>query len=409
MKGTPVGNGRRRRGARVAVGTAAVAATLATGAATADAKTFEVTNTNGKGRGSFAAAIDGADRHRGADRIEFAKRLRGPIEVSKGLRIEGKLTVEGPGYGNPDSKRFGRVRLESKSGSRIDIAGGEVRLRGLYLERIGISAVDSDLSVRDSYLQSDDSAPLTGLDLQEFGEANLKVQRSTITGYGQGISVSHGDARIDRSTISDNSPGGGISSGDYSGLQITNSTISGNRLETQYPDHGAGIRATYYGTGTVTNSTVARNVSTGTDSVGGGVYGDLEVLNSTIAGNTAGTGGGVAGVAEHIEPIEVTNSIVSGNRDATGAPSDCGTPFVSKGGNLITAPGGCELDSGDLAGVDPELGTLNRYNGGPTRTMALPKGSPAIGLAVKKTATKFDQRGVKRGKDPDAGAYERKG
>jgi hypothetical protein len=59
----------------------------------------------------------------------------------------------------------------------------------------------------------------------------------------------------------------------------------------------------------------------------------------------------------------------------------------------------------DLGGVDPKLGRLTD-NGGPTETRALKPGSSAIGLAIPKSAPKFDQRGVKRGKSPDAGAYE---
>ena len=46
-------------------------------------------------------------------------------------------------------------------------------------------------------------------------------------------------------------------------------------------------------------------------------------------------------------------------------------------------------------------------NGGPTQTVALKKGSPAINKADKQSAPNKDQRGEKRGKKPDIGAYER--
>ena len=56
--------------------------------------------------------------------------------------------------------------------------------------------------------------------------------------------------------------------------------------------------------------------------------------------------------------------------------------------------------------ADPRLGPL-RNNGGPTLTIALLAGSPAIGAAGPGKAPARDQRGVNR-TDPDLGAYERR-
>ena len=56
--------------------------------------------------------------------------------------------------------------------------------------------------------------------------------------------------------------------------------------------------------------------------------------------------------------------------------------------------------------IDPKLGKL-KNNGGPTKTMALLKGSPAIAAAFAIPDLTTDQRGVAR--DPEApsiGAYE---
>ena len=74
---------------------------------------------------------------------------------------------------------------------------------------------------------------------------------------------------------------------------------------------------------------------------------------------------------------------------------------------MIGAPGECVLDSDDVS-TNPMLGPL-ADNGGPTETMAIGAGSPAIGLAIEATATKYDQRGVRRGSNPDAGAFQRRG
>ena len=54
----------------------------------------------------------------------------------------------------------------------------------------------------------------------------------------------------------------------------------------------------------------------------------------------------------------------------------------------------------------PRLGPL-ADNGGPTKTIALQRGSPAISKANKDTAEKRDQRGDKRDAHPDIGAFER--
>ena len=61
---------------------------------------------------------------------------------------------------------------------------------------------------------------------------------------------------------------------------------------------------------------------------------------------------------------------------------------------------------GYVDGRNPLLGPLAR-NGGPTQTVALKAGSPAIGAAGAGKAPARDQRGVKR-TDPDLGAYERR-
>ena len=54
----------------------------------------------------------------------------------------------------------------------------------------------------------------------------------------------------------------------------------------------------------------------------------------------------------------------------------------------------------------PKLGQL-ADNGGPTDTVALKAGSPAIGRANSDNAPNRDQRGIKRDAAPDIGAFER--
>ena len=94
-------------------------------------------------------------------------------------------------------------------------------------------------------------------------------------------------------------------------------------------------------------------------------------------------------------------------------PSDCatgfGNPFHSDGHNLIGNPAGCLGFGavGDLFGGKLRLGKL-ADNGGPTKTIALQKGSRAInhGDVPVTTSDTYDQRNFGRYKKPDIGAYE---
>ena len=84
-------------------------------------------------------------------------------------------------------------------------------------------------------------------------------------------------------------------------------------------------------------------------------------------------------------------------------------PSTRPGHNLFSSLSFCELDGygpGDIVRKNPRLGKLAR-NGGPTKTVALKKGSPAIGEAKRSTAPGKDQRGRKRDRRPDVGAFER--
>ena len=116
----------------------------------------------------------------------------------------------------------------------------------------------------------------------------------------------------------------------------------------------------------------------------------------------------------------VGNTIIANNtiiRD--GSPSDtCGRTFISNGFNLIGDGTGIygltNGVNGDQVGtdsepIDPKLGPL-KDNGGPTQTLALRRGSPAIDAANPQDFPPTDQRGVSRpqGEGPDIGAYERR-
>jgi hypothetical protein len=125
----------------------------------------------------------------------------------------------------------------------------------------------------------------------------------------------------------------------------------------------------------------------------------------TLSGNSAASGGGISNGRGLV--FTVHDSIVAGNLGTTGQP-DCLGSFTSSGYNLESAADCAFSSAGDKQGSNPQLLPL-AANGGPTNTMALNPGSPAIDAgdpACPPPGT--DQRGVNRpqGARCDIGALE---
>jgi hypothetical protein len=245
---------------------------------------------------------------------------------------------------------------------------------------------------------------------------------------GGGIYNSGGTLTINNSTISGNtaSPsaassfpyGGGIAN-NRGTLTINNSTISGNIASHPIGHggiaYGAGI-ANLVGTVTINNSTVSgNNASPFGDpfglglSYGGGISngGTMTISNATISGNSATHGGGISGTTAP------QNSVVADNPRG----GNCHGTMTSKGHNLSSDATCSFSGSGDLNNTDPRLGTLGYY-GGPTQTIPLLSGSPAIDAGNPSGCTDgqgrlltTDQRGMPRPDREDSvgcdiGAYE---
>jgi CSLREA domain-containing protein len=251
-----------------------------------------------------------------------------------------------------------------------------------------------------------------------------RLDRNVAAGDGGAIRLSSAESvRISKSTISGNrtgGQGGGIQNDGEQPLRITDSTISGNFAE----DDGGGIQVgTDASPARITNSTIAGNRSL---AFGGGIYAEgdgLVTLNAvTIARNAAAAedvgkpaaiGGGIYHGSN--SAFSVRNTILALNTvGAVGMENDCGfaiVPPLSLGNNLLSTDGPVGICEGfygptDRIRANPKIGKLAR-NGGPTKTIALKQGSPAIGLAHKPSAPNRDQRGRKRDGNPDAGAFER--
>ena len=196
------------------------------------------------------------------------------------------------------------------------------------------------------------------------------------------------------------------------------STIGGGRAVggTGGGGNGSGYGAGIYNvTDLALNScTIASNNATGSSfDSGGGIYsvGTLTATNCTIAGNRAAFGGGLNG------NVTAAGTIFGGNSAGTGA--DVNGTINSADYNLLQSFAGANVVGATahvIIGQDPLLGPLQN-NGGPTFTMALLPGSPAIDQS-RNFGFNTDQRGLPRpwdlasvinaggGDGSDIGAYE---
>jgi hypothetical protein len=134
----------------------------------------------------------------------------------------------------------------------------------------------------------------------------------------------------------------------------------------------------------------------------------LIVNHSTVAGNMAlAEGGGIASVGG---ALLARNTILAGNTVSGGSGPDLNGVLTSLGHNLIGDTAGASgFVASDLLNIDALLGPL-QDNGGPTQTMALLPGSPAIDAGDNTDAPAYDQRGpgyprIVNGKI-DIGAFE---
>ena len=169
------------------------------------------------------------------------------------------------------------------------------------------------------------------------------------------------------------------------GLRLTNSTIASNQSD----EHGGGLSFENNTRGAILSSTIVRNQAdfdqAGFNGDGGGIFN-----NSSF-------------------DIDIRNSLVAANKEGAVINDCAGTALTSGGHNLfstVTSGSTCSgLIGSDRVRSNSKIGPL-AGNGGPTQTVALRKGSPAINKADKGSSPKRDQRGRKRDKKPDIGAFE---
>lgn len=224
---------------------------------------------------------------------------------------------------------------------------------------------------------------------------NLTTNLST-TDYGSAIYVVNGTSTISSSTFAGNesSDDCGAIYNDGS-MTIRNSTFSDNRSIGTNSSQGGAICSP--GALVIEKSTFTGNYARGYE--GTLLAGNGTLTSSTFRENFSQLGGdSIKGGRGFV----VSRSIL---QSCSGAVTSCGDNIVSDGSCF---PASAELY--DRIGLDPLLEALAN-NGGPTKTMALRAGSPAIDQVIVNAAscTGTDQRGSARPSGPrcDIGAYER--
>ncbi len=240
------------------------------------------------------------------------------------------------------------------------------------------------------------------------GISNLTLQNGLAAAANGGALSNSGTVNITSSTLSNNFASFGGGAVQNSGtLTITGSTFTGNSTAV------AGGAIENEGTLTVTNSTFSGNPISpcGCEPAGGAVLwevgGTASFSNSTIAGNTEDESGDLStcGVI-CVDPSFSSTVSFGATILANNTGGNCTGSITDEGYNLEdTSPSTCGFSSAnnDIVGSDPMLGPL-ADNGGPTRTMALAPGSPAIDVIPSTntlcSASSNDQRGAAR---PDSG------
>jgi hypothetical protein len=318
-------------------------------------------------------AINLANALSTADTITFSGLFNAPqtITLTAGelvLTDQAMTTIAGPGAdlltvrGKPSSRVF-EIRGGSADLSGLTITGGSADHGG------GLLNNDGTLSMTNCTVSGNSATGGGGL-YSEGGASTLTdctISGNTANARGGGLLEGQGWLILRGCTVSDNraSIGGGLddSATNYGGMSLTNCTITGN---------------------------TAGRYGGGLDSVA--PTDTLNLDNCTISLNQCGGyGGGIYSLGRQGFTF-LNNTIVAGNAAASGT-DDAKISFTG---------------SNNLIGVDALLAPLDNY-GGPTPTMALLPGSPAIDTGKADGAPAVDQRGLPRAGHVDIGAFQSQG
>jgi hypothetical protein len=337
--------------------------------------TVTVKNTNDSGTDSLRQAILNSNS---GDMIVFDPTVFGTpqtIKLTSGeLGVNHTLNIEGPGAnlltvsGNNASRvfNFGASGTNTYRISGMTLSSGS----GGFGGAIEYGGGSGTLNIDGCDITGNTSLEGGGMLVQGNGAAATFVNISNTTFTNNNGTTFDGAASLFNCAST-----------------LTNCTISGN----QSGSGGGTLDILAFpgstATGTITNCTIASNTSTGG-------FAGLLVLNE--GGNSSSA------------TAQIANTIFA-NNTAPNIGLLGGATATSLGHNISDDGGsGVLTAAGDKPNTDPLLGALGNY-GGPTPTVSLLPGSPAINNGTSTGAPTTDQRGVSRVGGVDIGAFESQG
>jgi hypothetical protein len=226
------------------------------------------------------------------------------------------------------------------------------------------------------------------------------IESSTIAGNGADGAggISNGGTMVvkDSSVIFNRSglSGAGAGIGNFGNLQVVNTTIAKNAVFSDFGQGGGGMANFAGGVVSITNSTIRENeVIAGAEggAPGGGIWntgGTTLVQNTIVAGNTVNAGPFLPPVLQRLRGPDCAGTVTSLGNNLVGDVSDCGI----------------NLQPSDLTG-DPGLSSLVGMGPGKAYYPVL-AGSPVIDRGNPDVCQEVDQLGTPRLGTCDIGAVE---
>jgi fibronectin-binding autotransporter adhesin len=368
--------------------------------------------------------------------ISFAPGLTGTIMLDRTLGelpITGKITVKGPGARTLAVSGGEYIRiLEVNAGSSCTISGLTLREgwqfggvagasnQGGAIRNVGTLAVN-DCAFVHNYVSGVNAtsgsggAGGAGQGGAIYNGATLTLNRCSFSGdaSSDGNLAAGGWGGYNASQLGFGGAGGaGLGGAVFNETSANlfvsnctfnaNSAVGGSGGQAHFGGGGgSGQGAAIFNQGTMT--VIAATVSGNTASGGSGGTGSTRINNGPAG---SGIGGGIAGASGSSNALGNTICATNSASGAT-ASYDVDGPFASEGYNLIGTTNhstgfinSTDQTGNDGARISPQLGSL-RNNGGPTDTMLLLSGSPALDKGYRFGLT-VDQRGIARPIDDPA-------
>ncbi len=260
---------------------------------------------------------------------------------------------------------------------------------------------------------SDNYAHLDGGAIQHDGSSlavdSCTFSRNTAIGRGGGIDCVHGNLTVTDSTFISNQADMDDQTQEAGGaiyISSTNASLSYNTFDQDASStNRPGAAVVLAGDASITNCTFAANRGSAIVYIVGGIT--ATITSCTLARNLGGPD-----IFNNGGNLTIRNTIIGPLYNTSG-----GT-VTSQGYNISNYSNPLLNGPGDQTNTDPQLDDLGlQDNGGPTKTIALTFGSPAIDKG-KSFGLTIDQRGVARpydnpsvpnasgGDGSDIGAYE---